>query len=270
MISMKVLIKDGLLEQKDIQFFLKAGSALEDRNNLFNWMEHKAFLNLKALIAHKFGTQHGCFFKELSDRISRNEQIWRSWYGEDEPEEREVPDYNDKIKSEQIGHFINLCLIRCVREDRTKLAADKFIEEVLGAKYVRPVADGIPDLFEETRNNVPVLYLLSPGADPTNMIDEFAKKKKKYPCEQISMGEEQEKLAKSKINIGYDKGTWVILQNCHLGLEFMGEIEEILHPKERVIHDEFRLWITCEPHQSFPLSLLQLAIKVTTEPPKGI
>jgi len=25
------------------------------------------------------------------------------------------------------------------------------------------------------------------------------------------MGEEQEKLAKSKINIGFDRGTWVIL-----------------------------------------------------------
>lgn len=84
------------------------------------------------------------------------------------------------------------------------------------------------------------------------------------------MGEEQEKLAKSKINIGFDRGTWVILQNCHLGLEFMGEIEEILNPKERQVHEEFRLFITCEPHTSFPLSLLQSAIKVTTEPPKGI
>ena len=150
-----------------------------------------------------------------------------------------------------------MCLIRCIWEDRTKLAADKFIEAVLGEKYVRAVADAIQDLYEETRNNIPVLYLLSPGADPTNTIDEFAKKKKKFPSEQISMGEEQERLAKSKINIGFDRGTWVILQNCHLGLEFMAEIEEILNPKDgRPIHDEFRLWITCEPHTSFPLSLL--------------
>lgn len=146
--------------------------------------------------------------------------------------------------------------MRCVREDRTKLAADRFIEDVLGSKYVKAIADAIAEIYEETKNDVPVLYLLSPGADPTNTIDEFAKKKKKYPCEQISMGEEQEKLAKSKINIGFDRGTWVILQNCHLGLEFMGEIDEILHPKDRQIHEEFRLFITCEPHQSFPLSLL--------------
>jgi len=101
--------------------------------------------------------------------------------------------------------------MRCVWEDRTKLAADRFIEEVLGSKYVKAIADAIAEIYEETKNDVPVLYLLSPGADPTNTIDEFAKKKKKYPCEQISMGEEQEKLAKSKINIGFDRGTWVIL-----------------------------------------------------------
>ena len=73
-----------------------------------------------------------------------------------------------------------------------------------------------------------------------------------------------------QIKEGFEHGTWVILQNCHLGLEFMGMIDEILHNKEVVINPEFRLWITCEPIASFPLSLLQMSIKVTTEPPKGL
>jgi len=115
MISMKILIKDGILETKDIQFLLKAGSALEDRNNPFSlWLDQKQWLNLKALSQHKFGTQHGCFFKEIQDRITRNEGSWKNWVNEDEPEKSEVPDYNDKIKSEQVGHFIHLCLMRCI------------------------------------------------------------------------------------------------------------------------------------------------------------
>lgn len=76
-----------------------------------------------------------------------------------------------------------MCLIRCLREDRTKLAADKFIEAVLGEKYVWAIADAIPDIYEETKSNIPVLYLLSPGADPTGQIDEFARRKKKFPSE---------------------------------------------------------------------------------------
>jgi len=47
-------------------------------------------------------------------------------------------------------------------------------------------------LYEETRPDRPVLYLLSPGSDPTGSIDEFAKKKKQFPTGKVSMGEEME------------------------------------------------------------------------------
>jgi dynein heavy chain len=65
-------------------------------------------------------------------------------------------------------------------------------------------------------------------------------------------------------------GKWVVLSNCHLSLEFMAEMEEILRPKDREVNPDFRLWITCEPHNDFPLGLLQMAIKNATDPPKGI
>ena len=47
-------------------------------------------------------------------------------------------------------------------------------------------------------------------------------------------------------------------------------MEEVLNPKGKEIHESFRLWITTEPHKKFPLGLLQMAIKVGYEPPKGI
>jgi hypothetical protein len=47
-------------------------------------------------------------------------------------------------------------------------------------------------LFDESKKNVPILYILSAGADPTGPIDEFAKKKKQYPTMKTSMGEEME------------------------------------------------------------------------------
>ena len=73
------------------------------------------------------------FFKELPDRINRNEQYWRKWIDENDPENFPVPDYEEKISGDQnIGHFIHLCLIRAMREDRTVLASNKFINEVLG------------------------------------------------------------------------------------------------------------------------------------------
>lgn len=36
------------------------------------------------------------------------------------------------------------------------------------------------------------------------------------------------------------------------------------------IHPEFRVWMSCEPREGFPLGLLQRSVKVTNEPPKGV
>lgn len=36
------------------------------------------------------------------------------------------------------------------------------------------------------------------------------------------------------------------------------------------VHPDFRLWITTEVHDAFPISLLQICIKFTNEAPSGI
>jgi dynein heavy chain len=124
----KILIKDGKLNSLDIGMFLKAGAGIDDRNKIFVWMQDKTWLNLKALSKHKFNGDHSCFFKELPDRIQRNESIWRSFLELNEPESSPVPDYEEKIHADaNIGSFMHLCLIRSLREDRTMLAANMFI-----------------------------------------------------------------------------------------------------------------------------------------------
>merc|ERR1719443_728270 len=35
-------------------------------------------------------------------------------------------------------------------------------------------------------------------------------------------------------------------------------------------NSDFRLWITTEPTENFPLSILQMSLKVVTEPPNGL
>merc|ERR1712195_64297 len=64
-------------------------------------------------------------------------------------------------------------------------------------------------------------------------------------------------------------GSWVLLQNTHLGLGFMNTLEGALTKMEE-IDPNFRLWITSEPHPKFPIGLLQISIKMTDEPPQGV
>ena len=91
----------------------------------------------RSLKEQVWANEHSMFFKELQDKIQRNDQIWKSWIDEDQPENTPIPDYEDKINADQtIGHFIHLCLVRALRQDRTILASEQFIKDVLGEEYI--------------------------------------------------------------------------------------------------------------------------------------
>lgn len=65
-------------------------------------------------------------------------------------------------------------------------------------------------------------------------------------------------------------GTWVVLQNCHLAPSFMPQLDFEI---ESVTYDEqssFRIWMTTEPSDKFPVTIVQNGTKMTSEPPKGI
>eukprot|EP00927_Polykrikos_kofoidii_P046386 TRINITY_DN40623_c0_g2_i1.p1 TRINITY_DN40623_c0_g2~~TRINITY_DN40623_c0_g2_i1.p1 ORF type:complete len:3637 (-),score=783.39 TRINITY_DN40623_c0_g2_i1:390-10571(-) len=273
MVTLKIMTVAGQITGADVSAFLKAGSSLDakvERQNPFRWLPDKVWLNILNLSRHPFGVNQVLFYREIVEFIQRNEAAWRRWYDENEPESVPVPDYEERICVEKnLGPLIRLVIVRSMREDRTGISCAQFVEAMLDSRFSAPVTDAITSIYEESTCRKPVLYLLTAGSDPTLAIDELSKKKKKYPTDKVSMGEGQETVAREKNNAAFLTGGWVILQNSHLGIGYMCELEDVL-TKTAEIEEEFRLWITCEITPRFPIGLLQMCIKVTLEPPAGL
>jgi dynein heavy chain, axonemal len=65
------------------------------------------------------------------------------------------------------------------------------------------------------------------------------------------------------------RGHWVMLQNCHLLVSWLKTLE-IVFDNITKPDPMFRLWLTTNPTDMFPLGILQKSLKVVTEPPDGL
>uniref|UniRef100_A0A8C6IVA1 Uncharacterized protein n=1 Tax=Melopsittacus undulatus TaxID=13146 RepID=A0A8C6IVA1_MELUD len=142
--------------------------------------------------------------------------------------------------------------------------ARHYIAESLGGKYAEGFILDMEAMWTESDCRTPLTCFLSVGSDPTENIERL-----NISCRAISMGQGQEVHARRLLNQCMQDGGWLLLQNCHLGLEFLSELMDTITTTV-TMNEHFRTWITTEAHPEFPINLLQSSIKFTNEPPQGV
>lgn len=61
------------------------------------------------------------------------------------------------------------------------------------------------------------------------------------------------------------------MANCHLSISWLPELEKIIEQLQTIaVHNDFRLWLSSSPTADFPISILQISLKITNEPQKVI
>ena len=203
-------------------------------------------------------------FAYLLEKVQANEKEWKTWCDREAPEEEELPcGYQHTLDV-----FQKLLLIRCWCPDRTLSQARKYIYDSLGADFLENIFLDLDGMLSEVDCKTPLVCLLSTGSDPSTEIETLARNKL-HEYRQLAMGQGQEEFGRKMMQDALQYGHWLMLQNCHLCLEFCEEIMEIL-AEATITKKSFRLWMTTEVNNNFPMGLLQMSLKYTNEPPQGI
>jgi dynein heavy chain len=198
--------------------------------------------------------------------VSRKE--WKRWFQTSEPENEHLPGEWD-AKADDMRKMV---LLRCLRPDRVIFAVSDFVAKMLGPEYIEAPPFNLEEIYTNySKATQPLLFVLHPGVDPAPSLQLLAQEKGK-DLEVIPLGKGQDTKANKALTDACEKGYWVFLANCHLAISWMPRLEEYIETLARSAtpHEDFRLWLSSDPHPKFPISILQRSIKMTTEPPKGL
>lgn len=256
---------EGSINMQEYSFFLHGGIVIGEVERAANpdpeWITPEMWDNITEL-ERTIPTFQGI---EGSMIVSRKE--WKRWFQTPEPENEHLPGEWD-AKADDLRRIV---LLRCLRSDRVLFAVADYVSKKLGPEYIESPPFILEDLYKDySKPTQPILFVLSPGVDPAPQLTLLSQEKGK-DIEIIPLGKGQDIKAQKALTEAAEKGFWVFLANCHLAISWMSALEEQIEMLIRKnLHEDFRLWLSSDPHPKFPISVLQRCVKVTTEPPKGI
>jgi len=204
----------------------------------------------------------------FSQKFEQHQDAWKKVFDSDDPT---MVDWPMNLKK-TMNPLQKAILLLAVRADSTIKAVQEQIVETLGKPFLEPPPSNLEVVYNDTTPAMPIIFVLSAGADPMANLMRLAEKlgmqERKVA---VSLGQGQGPKAEAAVAEGKSRGMWVILQNCHLSISWMPKLEAIV---EDIDPDktagEFRLWLTTMPSNDFPVAVLQNGMKQTVEAPKGL
>ncbi|XP_043259913.1 dynein axonemal heavy chain 7 isoform X2 [Colletes gigas] len=262
LLSVNLLNKQGQISISQWMFLLTGGVGLENPfANPTQWLPPKSWDELCRLDqVHEF--------EGFKDSFVENVDAWKVVFDHMEPHTLHFPAPYDTVTP-----FKRMLVLRCIRPDKVLPAAQQFVEVHLGRLYIEPPPFDLLSSFADSYACIPLIFVLTPGADPMAILLKFADDQGfgTNRLFSLSLGQGQGVIAAELIDEGIKNGTWVVLQNCHLAKSFMPQLEKICESfTPETVHPDFRLWLTSYPVDHFPVSILQNGVKMTNEPPKGL
>jgi len=210
-------------------------------------------------------------FNGLCADMKAKASSWADVFNSDSPHTDKLPGSWET----KLNEFQRMLLIRYLREEKIVFAVRRYVTSALGEYFTESPPFDLEGAYEDSTATTPLIFILSPGADPTDYLLQLADSKDKggNSLRIISLGQGQGPIAERALEQAQRTGDWVCLQNCHLAVSWLPKLEQIVEKMQNdpdTVHAEFRIWLTSMPSGAFPVPVLQNGIKVTNEPPRGL
>jgi len=266
LLVVRMMLSEDQISMDDYRFLLTGGMSMEDPPPCpGDWVPSRFWSEL-----FRLGKVHERY-APLMATFSQEINTWKKIYDSVDPLAIMQDEGGDQPMSMAgLSRFQQLLILRCVRPDRILLALRSYVTAEKGEKYVTPPPFDLPGSFGDSSNMSPLVFILSPGSDPSQALAMFAADKGKE-INAISLGQGQGPKAEKLMEEAFKTGGWILLQNCHLATSWMPKLDrklEQLEPKH--VNSEYRLWLTSYPSKTFPVTILQNSIKITNAPPAGL
>ena len=180
------------------RFFLTGGVALDNPHpNPADWLPDKSWGEI---------VRTGEFpaLAELWKHVQDNLEAWKKIYDSSAPQEMDLPDpWNLSLSAMQ-----KLIVLRCLRSDKVVPGVQEFIVEHIGRPYIEPPTFDLSGSFGDSNCCAPLIFVLSPGADPMSALMKFADDEGMGgdKLETISLGQGQGPIAARMINRAIQRG----------------------------------------------------------------
>lgn len=264
LLTIKIMQGDNEVDAGEWRFLLSGigtSSPIKAENPAARWLEAYAWQQLCALATFPA-------FAGLVSEFTEYVTVFRAIFDSPDPENQPLPG----LVLSELDYFQRLCILRVLRPDKMMSGIQNLVCAKLSKDFIEPPPFDIANTFEDAKSTTPIIFVLSQGSDPAKDLHGFsASMGMESKLKAIALGQGQGTLAARLIESATVKGEWVLLQNCHLALSWMPELERICEEFDPTkVHENFRLWLTSMPTPVFPASVLQDGVKMTKEAPKGL
>ncbi|KAH0539600.1 hypothetical protein KQX54_006018 [Cotesia glomerata] len=261
-----VILEDNHQVSKEELHFFMTGIVEPDldQENKFSWLPNNSWEEIV-----KLSTTFE-LFKTLPIDIQENQSSWKTFYDLRNPENNSLPSpWENKC-----SQFQKLIIFKILRPDKTVIKISQFISEVGKGLLATQPSINLLESYSQSNYLIPLIFILPTYLEPSKLIEEFgAKHGYSLKLTTVSLGADQDTLnqVEKQILEAQKNGGWIFLQNCHLALDWMPKLEKIRADLDTSNTDlEFRLWMSSNSTQRFPIEILQDAVKITYDAPANL